>query len=313
MTEFSQSQSETLAQRLERGPIEPQAALAILEQLLTGLEPVHAGGAVNGRITPEVIHLAADGRATFAEPEAEAPGDEPSAAGESGLPDNPGYMAPELISGDFVDARTDVFALGVIAYEMLTGRNPFSAGEGAPPGTVVYRIVYRPYPEVAQNAVPGLTADIRSMVATAMARDPGSRFADATRFLEALRPAASSLKGAGFAAGAALAAGAGAAKAGAQPKGKTPKAKGKSREGTAAAAGAAAAASAATTGGAAGTGGAAVAATAAAGTGASTTGAGAAPPPTSGAPGPEEGGFIDAADRGCSRCGATGRPTSWRQ
>ncbi len=229
MTEISQSQSETLAQRLERGPIAPQAALAILEQLLTSLEPVHAGGAVNGRITPEVIRLEPDGRATFAESEAEVSGVEPRAAGDSGLPDNPGYMAPELISGDFVDARTDVFALGVITYEMLTGTNPFSAGEGAPPGTVVYRIVYRPYPEIAQSAVPGLTADVRSMVATAMARDPGSRFANATSFLEALRPAASSLKGAGLAAGVAVAAGAGAAKAAAQPKGKESKGRSKGK------------------------------------------------------------------------------------
>jgi hypothetical protein len=267
VTEAPQSQSETLAERLERGAIEPGVALSILEQLLTVLETVHAGGAVHGRITPEVIRLDPDGRATFTELATEAASGGPTKANGTGLPDNPGYMAPEQISGDFVDARTDVFALGVIAFEMLTGKNPFSAGEGAPPGTVVYRIVYRPYPEIAPDAVPDLPAQARSIVATAMARDPGTRFADATSFLGVLKPVVSSLEGAALATGAALAAGAAATKpAAGSPKGSAAKGKaGAAAKGTA-------------------TKGAAAAGTAAAST-----------PADSSAPGPDEGGFLDAA------------------
>ena len=122
--------------------------------------------------------------------------DDPGTMADGRLPDDPGYMAPEQISADFVDARADVFALGVIAYEMLIGRNPFWAGEGAPPGTVVYRIVYRPYPEIAPGVIPGLTDGVRAVITAAMAKDARTRFADAQSFLEALVGARSSFEGA---------------------------------------------------------------------------------------------------------------------
>ena len=65
MSETAEARDETLAQRLERGPIEPRVALDILEQLLTALEPVHSGGAVHRHITPQVIYLTADDQATL--------------------------------------------------------------------------------------------------------------------------------------------------------------------------------------------------------------------------------------------------------
>jgi serine/threonine protein kinase len=196
VSETPQSLGETLRQRLGRGPVEPGTALAILEQLLTALGPVHRRGAVHGRITPEGIYLSPDGGATLSGLEAAGTSDDLGTTADGRLPDDPGYMAPEQINGDFVDARADVFALGVIAYEMLIGRNPFWAGEGTQPGTVVYRIVYRPYPEIAPGVIPGLAEGVRAVVAAAMAKDPHARFADAPSFLEALVGANSSLEGA---------------------------------------------------------------------------------------------------------------------
>ncbi len=200
MSETPQAQGETLRQRLVRGPLDAGTALAILEQLLTALEPVHRRGAVHGRITPDGIYLSPDGSATLSGLETAGTSDDPGTMADGRLPDDPGYMAPEQISADFVDARADVFALGVIAYEMLIGRNPFWAGEGAPPGTVVYRIVYRPYPEIAPGVIPGLTEGVRGVITAAMAKDARTRFADAQSFLEALVGARSSFEGAAQAA-----------------------------------------------------------------------------------------------------------------
>lgn len=171
-------------------------ALAILEQLLAALDPVHRRGAVHGRITPDGIYLSPDGSATLSGLETAGTSDDPGTMADGRLPDDPGYMAPEQISADFVDARADVFALGVIAYEMLIGRNPFWAGEGAPPGTVVYRIVYKPYPEIAPGVIRGLTEGVRGVITAAMAKDARTRFADAQSFLEALVGARSSFEGA---------------------------------------------------------------------------------------------------------------------
>ena len=195
MSETPQSQGETLRQRLVRGPLDAGTALAILEQLLAALDLVHRRGAVHGRITPDGIYLSPDGSATLSGLETAGTSDDPGTMADGRLPDDPGYMAPEQISADFVDARADVFALGVIAYEMLIGRNPFWAGEGAPPGTVVYRIVYRPYPEIAPGVIPGLTEGVRGVITAAMAKDARTRFADAQIFLEALVGARSSFEG----------------------------------------------------------------------------------------------------------------------
>ena len=121
MNHTAEAHDETLAQRLARGPIEPRAALDILEQLLTALEPVHSGGAVHRHITPEVIFITADGRATLTgfERMGASGGPAPGVAGK--MLDHPQYKAPEQFHGDPVDARADIFALGVSAHEMLTG------------------------------------------------------------------------------------------------------------------------------------------------------------------------------------------------
>jgi hypothetical protein len=99
----------------------------------------------------------------------------------------PGYMAPEQITGDPVDARADLFAVGVLAYEMLTGTNPFGASEGLPVTTIMYRIVHQAPPELPPEALAGLPVDVRPILEAALAKDPASRFPDAAGYLSALK------------------------------------------------------------------------------------------------------------------------------
>ncbi len=187
MSENSQPAGETLAQRLERGPLAAEEALSILENVLISLVPLHADGRFHGGIIPDLISFTSDGEATLEGLPESKPDDPKTEKRDSTVLTQPEYKAPEQIYDDPVDARVDVFALGVITYEMLTGKNPFSTGEGASRATVIHRILYRPYPELAKGAVPGVTEEIRLAVTAAMSRDPKARFADARRFLKVLK------------------------------------------------------------------------------------------------------------------------------
>jgi hypothetical protein len=157
-------QGETLGQILERGPMEPKLAMSVLEQLLSAVGYAHERGI-------GIASLASDSTLTQA----------------GTVMGTPGYMAPEQITGAPVDARADIFAIGALAYEMLTGKNPFGASEGAPTTTIMYRIVHQAPPEMPAEALAGLPADLRSVLQVALAKDPADRFPDAASFLAALK------------------------------------------------------------------------------------------------------------------------------
>ena len=98
----------------------------------------------------------------------------------------PAYMSPEMVRGQAADPRSDLFSLGVVLYEALTGVNPFNAADLA---AVLYRIVNIDAPSVRQHSAelpPGLDRVLRR----ALAKEPESRFATATDFASALRAAA---------------------------------------------------------------------------------------------------------------------------
>jgi serine/threonine-protein kinase len=98
----------------------------------------------------------------------------------------PAYMSPEMVRGQAADPRSDLFSLGVVLYEAITGVNPFNAADLA---AVLYRIVNIDVPSVRQHSAelpPGLDRVLRR----ALAKEPESRFATATDFASALRAAA---------------------------------------------------------------------------------------------------------------------------
>ena len=101
----------------------------------------------------------------------------------------PGYMAPEQVTGAPVDARTDLFAIGAVAYEMLSGENPFGATSGLAATTVMYRIVHEDPPAIPDRALAGLAADLRPALAAALAKDPAQRPVSAAALRAALRGA----------------------------------------------------------------------------------------------------------------------------
>lgn len=163
----------------ERGRLEPRVAISIAEQVGAGLDAVHAAGLVHRDVKPANVLLAnpgADVRALitdFGIARAEAATTKLTATGQfMGTLD---YIAPEQMQGSRVDARADVYALGCVLYEMLTGSVPYPAADGR---AKMYGHVRGEIPRID----PGLVAEaaaLNPVIARALAKDPDGRFPSA--------------------------------------------------------------------------------------------------------------------------------------
>lgn len=176
----------TLAALLqERGALSLDRACAILEQVADGVAAAHAAGIVHRDLKPENIFLTGSEHTFVKLLDFGISKFDP---GTTGVPDltlegapigTPYYMAPEQVRGDrSVDARADVYALGVVFYECLTGRKPFVAETLPHLAVLIHEGKYDPPTAVRQ----GLPAAVDGIVARAMASDPAERYARAQDF-----------------------------------------------------------------------------------------------------------------------------------
>ena len=174
----------------ERGALPPARALSLLEPVLRALAAAHRAGIVHRDLKPENVLLGDDGRvkvADFGLARAVETSDLTSTTGL--LIGTVAYLAPEQIERGTADARADVYAAGVLLWEMLTGTPPYAAQT---PMQVAYRHVHEdvPPPSTVVAGVPGALDDL---VVRSTRRDPALRPADAGVFLAELREVQRSL------------------------------------------------------------------------------------------------------------------------
>ncbi|MFE2019554.1 Stk1 family PASTA domain-containing Ser/Thr kinase [Streptomyces sp. NPDC059499] len=162
----------------ERGALQPRAALDILEPVLAALGAAHRAGFVHRDMKPENVLIGDDGRVKVADfGLVRAVGTVTDTTGS--LLGTVSYLAPEQIEHGTADTRTDVYACGVVLYEMLTGGKPHT-GETA--AQVIYQHLNEDVP-APSVAVPGLAAGLDELVAGATARNPEARPHDAVALL----------------------------------------------------------------------------------------------------------------------------------
>jgi serine/threonine-protein kinase len=164
------------------GPVPPAQALAWTRQALRGLEYAHRQGIVHRDVKPANVLVNEHGEAAVTDfGLAMVAGGERLTQTGTAL-GTPAYMSPEQVSGDReVDHRTDVYSMGVVLYELLTGRVPFpmkSASE------VVRVLVNEPPPLREVN--PSLPPELEGLVMRALAKNPDARYADCKEFAEAV-------------------------------------------------------------------------------------------------------------------------------
>lgn len=174
----------------ERGALQPRAALDILEPVLAALGAAHRAGFVHRDMKPENVLIGDDGRVKVADFGLVRAVDTITSTTGTVL-GTVSYLAPEQLEHGTTDTRVDVYACGVLLYEMLTGGKPH-AGES--PAQVLYHALHDDVPPPSA-AVPGLPYELDTLVASATARNPELRPYDAVALLAQTLEARSGLSG----------------------------------------------------------------------------------------------------------------------
>ena len=161
-------------------PLDPEAARDLLAQAAEALGVAHAAGIVHRDVKPANLLVTPDRRVKVTD-FGIARAAEGMALTQTGeVMGTPAYISPEQAEGGTATAASDVYALGVVAFECLTGRKPFTAD--SPVATAIAHI-RNPVPELP-GSVP---ADLAGVVRRSMAKDPAARFADGAALARALR------------------------------------------------------------------------------------------------------------------------------
>ncbi len=173
---------ESLRAKIKRGPLDPAEALSIAAQAADGLAAAHASGIIHRDVKPANILVTREGTARIADfGLAKITGeDRLTRAGHA--VGTVAYMSPEQLRGEDVDARTDVWSLGVVFYEMLTGELPF---RGSTEHSLAYDIV-NGEPKSLALLPPGTPAGCTPVLEKALAKDVAARYSSAIEMAEDL-------------------------------------------------------------------------------------------------------------------------------
>jgi eukaryotic-like serine/threonine-protein kinase len=188
-------EGETLQALVRAGPVDPAVARDVLLQMCDALQCAHDHGVVHRDLKPENVFLVQRRGKThsvklvdFGIAKLRVRG---SAAGNTQagfIVGTPEYMAPEQCEDGVIDARTDVYALGVMAYELATGRLPFQGK-----GVTQLLLAHLREPPPPPSSLAPVDAELEATILRALEKDPARRFQDMTSFaaaLQAVRPAA---------------------------------------------------------------------------------------------------------------------------
>ncbi|MEX2973293.1 Stk1 family PASTA domain-containing Ser/Thr kinase [Streptomyces sp. C184] len=173
----------------ERGALQPRAALDILEPILAALGAAHRAGLVHRDMKPENVLIGDDGRVKVADFGLVRAVDTNTTASTGSVLGTVSYLAPEQMEHGTADARVDVYACGVVLYEMLTGTKPHTGGSVA---QVLYQHLHEDVLPPS-GLVPGLAPQLDELVALACARDPQHRPQDAVALLSRAQEARAQL------------------------------------------------------------------------------------------------------------------------
>ena len=168
----------------ERGPLAPDEVVAIGLAIASGLHAAHEAGVVHRDLKPANVLVGADDRVRITDfGIARGSGDDSRTHETGAILGTPHYMAPEQVSGEPVDARTDIYSLGCMFYEMLTGEPPFV---GPTPLAVVSQRILHDAPEDIRRRV-SVSEPLAALVMSCLRREPAQRPQTAWLVAEALR------------------------------------------------------------------------------------------------------------------------------
>ncbi|SUE14434.1 protein kinase [Rhodococcus gordoniae] len=166
----------------ERGPMPPHAAAAVAAPVLGALAVAHRAGLVHRDIKPENILVSGNGEVKIADFGLVRAVAAATTTSRSVILGTAAYLSPEQVTVGSADARSDVYSTGVLVYEMLTGRTPFTGDTSL---SVAYQRVEKDVPDPS-SAIDGVPPELDAFVRRATEREPAERYADAQVMADAL-------------------------------------------------------------------------------------------------------------------------------
>jgi len=189
---------ETLADRMKLGALPIDRALAIAERLCWGLDAAHAAGVVHRDLKPANVLLAPDAEfgetpklIDFGLAKIAAAASDAQLTRTGQIIGTPAYMSPEQIKGEKIDGRADVYALGCVLFEMLTGKTPFSSGTDDV--QILYRQMHDAPPPLAKY-LPDVPPPLAALMHRALQKDPAQRFPSMQSMAAALAEVATAIE-----------------------------------------------------------------------------------------------------------------------
>ena len=176
----------SLSDRMKKGPMSVEDAAHLMTQIASALDDAHAKGIIHRDLKPGNIlfdqfdepYISDFGIAKLSASQSNVTG--------SAIVGTPAYMSPEQAQGEAIDGRSDIYGLGVILFEMLTGQQPY---HGDTPMSVVVKHITDPVPHIL-DVKADLPADIEIVIEKAMAKDRNERFQDVKSLANALNAVA---------------------------------------------------------------------------------------------------------------------------
>ena len=176
----------TLADVIAQGPLDSERARRLGSEVLAALRTAHAAGLVHRDIKPANVLLAADGTVKVADFGIAKSAEAQTHTATGLLLGTPGYLPPERLAGEPATARSDLYAVGVLLYELLTGSQPFTGDSPLAVAAAIQRGEHRPLGACR----PDVDRRLAEVVERAMERDPARRFASAAEMAAALHDGA---------------------------------------------------------------------------------------------------------------------------
>ena len=174
----------------EHGALSPAQALVLIEPILEALSAAHNAGIIHRDVKPENVIITDEGRIKVADfgLARVMGGDDAPTMTQGVLIGTVNYLSPEQVERGAADARSDIYAAGILLFELLTGRPPFS---GETPLSVAYQHVNNDVP--APSSVVSVPPIVDSLVSTATRREPSQRYRTAAEFAADVRRARAAL------------------------------------------------------------------------------------------------------------------------
>lgn len=181
----------SISDLIQKGPLPIPTAERLLREIAGALDYAHRQNIIHRDIKPANILLDREGHALLADfgivKLLSSMSTSPALTSTTGVIGTPAYMSPEQANGISIDGRSDIYGLGVVVYEMLTGRQPFSAET---PLQVLIKHITEPPPLLREHGT-DLPAGLEVVLQRALAKDPADRYGTATEFATAFTNALS--------------------------------------------------------------------------------------------------------------------------